>query len=62
MAKDTYYIVTEEQLQRLETLAFDYGYLSGGDAPRTKVRQAQEEVALILKECVEVPYNFEESV
>ncbi len=60
MVKDSYYIVTKEQLHRLEACAFDYGYLSGGDASKTKVKQAQEYVALILKECVEVPYNFEE--
>ncbi len=58
--KGEYYIVNKELLQRLESLAFDYGYISGSDSPYHKQQDAKYEVDRILKHCFRISYRFEE--
>jgi hypothetical protein len=57
---DEYYIVSKELLRRLESRAFDYGYISGSDGPYHNKEATKYEVYQALKECFEIPYGFEE--
>jgi ABC-type transporter MlaC component len=59
-SSDEYYIVSKKLLQRLESLAFDYGYLSGSDGQYHKKLDAKYEVDQTLKDCFGISYCFEE--